>query len=493
MLTRLHNRASALDEACLRVLGYPHDHEIQQELLSALEWDGLLHPEHAPHRIRTLLQQVRDHSHELADRIRSGQGDPKSTAQLIVHSIQSLRQSLASLVKVIDRAPEASHLSDRRVIGIRTPATEMDKELSTAAESWEKLARSDPLWAVLSDADKRARQWNVEEFFETGEVLVERVCQRAASAGVQLTFGSAVDFGCGVGRLSRALAHRFTTVVGIDVSETMIAIARDLHRENANLRFLLNKADNLHSCPSASADFVCSHITLQHLRPALAKRYMREFFRIVRPGRHVYFQLPSHLILRPDASVMPPEDCRAELAISSDVAGLGPGSAGRIVVQVRNAGLAAWNAPLFVGNHWRDQQGNVVRYDDGRALLPPLAPAEAANVALTIAAPPVAGVYQLEVDIVQEGVRWFADVGSPTAKAWVKVASNLPTTDRQSLPRSIADNVDLIYSPAPPFEMHGIDLAEVEAIATACGMRLVRCDLHATDWLSHEYIFERVS
>ena len=101
MLTRLHNRASTLDEACLRVLGYPHDHGIQQELLSALEWDGLLHPEHAPPPIRNVLQQVRDRSRELADHIRERPDDPASAAQSIAHGIQNLRQSLASLVKVM--------------------------------------------------------------------------------------------------------------------------------------------------------------------------------------------------------------------------------------------------------------------------------------------------------------------------------------------------------------------------------------------------------
>lgn len=100
MLARLCNRAEALDESCLRMLGYPHDHEIQQELLSALEWDGLLHPEQAPPTIRNLLRQVLDHSRELANRIRERPSDPASAAtHSITHSIRTLRQSLASLVE----------------------------------------------------------------------------------------------------------------------------------------------------------------------------------------------------------------------------------------------------------------------------------------------------------------------------------------------------------------------------------------------------------
>jgi predicted ATP-grasp superfamily ATP-dependent carboligase len=38
---------------------------------------------------------------------------------------------------------------------------------------------------------------------------------------------------------------------------------------------------------------VYSSITLQHMAPQLAESYIREFFRIARPGAHVIFQLPS--------------------------------------------------------------------------------------------------------------------------------------------------------------------------------------------------------
>ena len=40
---------------------------------------------------------------------------------------------------------------------------------------------------------------------------------------------SALDFGCGVGRLSHALADLFLNVTGIDVSPTMVAKANELN------------------------------------------------------------------------------------------------------------------------------------------------------------------------------------------------------------------------------------------------------------------------
>jgi hypothetical protein len=81
LLSRLHRRAEALDEACLRAWGHPHDHAIQQELLNALELDGSLHTEHAHSLIRNLFKQVHDHFIDGSNRIRSAAGNPDGRNQ----------------------------------------------------------------------------------------------------------------------------------------------------------------------------------------------------------------------------------------------------------------------------------------------------------------------------------------------------------------------------------------------------------------------------
>ncbi len=101
MLSRLHRRAEALDEACLRAWGHPHDHAVRQELLSALELDGSLHPEHARPLIRNLFRQVHDHSIDLSKRIRASADNPDGVAHLISQGIPNLRRSLAALVQVL--------------------------------------------------------------------------------------------------------------------------------------------------------------------------------------------------------------------------------------------------------------------------------------------------------------------------------------------------------------------------------------------------------
>jgi SAM-dependent methyltransferase len=379
-----------------------------------------------------------------------------------------------------------------RLLGLRRPSGTSTEEWRAGAHIWESLARSDPLWAVLSEPDKRARKWNVEAFLKTGEEQVEAVLRRSKAAGARLGRGLAVDFGCGVGRLSRALSRRFDKVIGIDVSQTMVAIARDLNRDRPGLSFHLNQRDDLGFLPDGCADFVCSYITLQHVRPALAERYIGELFRIARPGGHIFFQIPSHLVATEAGKHLPADQCRAELAILSAPGVLGPGSVGLVDVRVRNAGPAAWRERLSVGNHWRDGEGKVMAFDDGRSILPLLDRGEAADIALTVSAPGRPGLYRLEVDVVQEGVRWFADVGSPTCSVPVKVEAGVREEFGAHLPLAIASNINPTYAPAPLFEMHGVPRRRVEEIAAASGMRLIHLEDHLSDWIAYGYYFEKL-
>ena len=95
LLSRLHRKAEALDAACLRALGHPHDHAVRQELLSALEWDASYRPEHARPQIRNLFKEVHDHSVVLSQHIQSG------ASHLASDSIAGLRKSLGSLTHVL--------------------------------------------------------------------------------------------------------------------------------------------------------------------------------------------------------------------------------------------------------------------------------------------------------------------------------------------------------------------------------------------------------
>ena len=91
-------------------------------------------------------------------------------------------------------------------------------------QNWAEWGRKDPLWAVLTDPEKSGERWDTQEFFETGSAQIRRDLKWLDERSIEVCFGKALDFGCGVGRLSRALAERFSEVHGVDISPLFLEI-----------------------------------------------------------------------------------------------------------------------------------------------------------------------------------------------------------------------------------------------------------------------------
>lgn len=158
---------------------------------------------------------------------------------------------------------------------------------------WDDLATVDPLWAVLSAESKRNGGWDLDEFFATGETDVAGLLATAEELGRPARRERALDFGCGVGRLTRALARHFDEAVGIDVSAEMTEQARRLNADTTNATFAT--ADEP---PAGDFDLVVANLVLQHLpSKALARVYIVRLIEATRPDGLVVFQLPSRLPL----------------------------------------------------------------------------------------------------------------------------------------------------------------------------------------------------
>ena len=361
------------------------------------------------------------------------------------------------------------------------------------------MAQSDPLWAILSEPDKRGRRWQLEEFFATGETQVTHWLQRAADAGITVRGEHAVDFGCGIGRLTQALGRHFERVTGIDISETMLSIARGVNASPSRVAYVHNVRDDLACIPDACADAVISHITLQHMKRQQAERYLQEFFRISRRGALICFQLPSHFAeeyLPADApnKPLPAEASRAMLVCEEAPAELHTGARGLVRARVTNASRQPWVQslayPLQLANRWLTADGRrVVVCDDGRTRLPGhLPPGQSALLTLEVCTPAQAGDYRIQLDVVQEHVRWFQDVGSAVAQVPCRV---LPAVAGPADTYSFASLIPDHYEPAAAFEMHGIPRSRVEELIRSAGGRLVCTDSHVTEWVSYGYYVER--
>lgn len=163
-------------------------------------------------------------------------------------------------------------------------------------QDWERLAEADALWAVLTAPGRKGGRWDVDQFFATGEAEIAHVIAAAESLGRPARRERALDFGCGVGRLTRALGTRFAEAVGIDISAGMVEQARRLNAAFPACEFRVNAASDLGLLETGSFDFVYSSIALQHV-PTVGEveRYVTELLRVARRDALVVFGLPTHI------------------------------------------------------------------------------------------------------------------------------------------------------------------------------------------------------
>jgi SAM-dependent methyltransferase len=384
---------------------------------------------------------------------------------------------------------------------------------------WERAAQSDPLWAILSDPSKRGRKWQVEDFFETGRREISLLLYQLHRLGHFPGTGRALDFGCGIGRLTQALASTFDEVVGVDVSKTMIQIANTVN-PYPTVRFVLNQSDSLSVFGAGEFDFVYSDIVLQHLEPQLSKKYLSEFVRVLAPEGVAVFQLPSHKRASSEMSARPvhmhADSYRASLTLAGPPSlRLEPGESMVVEIDVRNDSAYAWDqrqiGPLRAGNHWRSESGVMLIQDDGRANLPAMMqPGEGARVVISVRAPDEPGRYICELDLVHEAISWFGDLGSATLRLKVDATATpsaaigrreAHTLNRFASRDAVATD---IYALLPPgtgeevsdFPMHGVPRNEVLELVHDAGAAVFHVEddeRGGPEWHSYKYYVVTVS
>ena len=168
--------------------------------------------------------------------------------------------------------------------------------LKEVQKHWHAFGKMDPMWAILTWPDRKENKWQRDEFFQTGIIEINLIMQYVESLGITIPRHKALDFGCGIGRLTQALANYFEEVYGVDISPSMLELAEQYNNYGNRCQYWLNDVDNLRLFNDDSFDFIYSLITLQHIQPQYSKKYIKEFLRILAPGGLLIFHLPE---LRP--------------------------------------------------------------------------------------------------------------------------------------------------------------------------------------------------
>lgn len=146
------------------------------------------------------------------------------------------------------------------------------------AESWERFGRYDPYFGVLNAArfhDAARAGAARDEFFATGESHVNALFETIRESLVPgFAPSRALDFGCGVGRITMPLARRVPEVVGVDISHSMLVEARRNCAEAGLGNVSLVTPDYLQT-RAPTFDLIHSYIVFQHMPQRVGRRAVR--------------------------------------------------------------------------------------------------------------------------------------------------------------------------------------------------------------------------
>jgi SAM-dependent methyltransferase len=167
---------------------------------------------------------------------------------------------------------------------------------------WNARAREDAYYFV--DTRQPYGAPDPERFWDA-EPLVDYLLE---GLGVALDPGeTALEIGCGLGRITRVLCARSRQVVALDVSDEMLARAREHNPQLDNVRWVLGDGVSLTGIDAASIDACVSVVVLQHVPdPAIALGYVRDLGRVLRPGGWAALQVSDDpAIHRPRPGLWP--------------------------------------------------------------------------------------------------------------------------------------------------------------------------------------------
>lgn len=141
---------------------------------------------------------------------------------------------------------------------------------------WQLWGELDPYRGVCFPAGHDA------DFWKSGEDHIDWVVSAQARFYPQAARNTAIDFGCGVGRLLRPLGSYYGHVIGVDISPGMLAEARR-NVPNAEL------TDQI---PSQRASLVHSYLVLQHIPARRGIEIVRKLVSCVEPGGVIAVHVP---------------------------------------------------------------------------------------------------------------------------------------------------------------------------------------------------------
>jgi SAM-dependent methyltransferase len=219
-----------------------------------------------------------------------------SSFDTVVRVFVNSPEFLARDIRPLNRVP-----NDVDALKIDTQADEaqMERLVARIRSAWSRLGETQPHFSVMTHVTFRPENIDrsLDFFFELGEQSVREQLAVLRRHGLRETkLLTCVEFGCGVGRMTRALSTEFGKVIGYDISAAHLAHAKAyLEQDGIQNVQLVHCAENILQ-PIELCDVFLSIIVLQHNPPPVIRQLIDNALAALRPGGFALFQVPTYIV-----------------------------------------------------------------------------------------------------------------------------------------------------------------------------------------------------
>lgn len=133
--------------------------------------------------------------------------------------------------------------------------------------------------------DQRSKEWDQDPAKVARAVTVAELIRRKLAGK---SFRTAMEYGCGTGLLSQALANNFADITLADTSEGMLAVLSEKVKEHGLKHFHPVNLDLITDTtyPVGTVDVIYSLLTLHHIQDT--QMILTRFAKIIKPGGYVF-------------------------------------------------------------------------------------------------------------------------------------------------------------------------------------------------------------
>lgn len=174
----------------------------------------------------------------------------------------------------------------------------LDQMFERIHQEWEHLGATEPYWSVVTQPQYYQAEFasHREQFYTSGKYSADVFLAALRRCGVNpAQLSVCLEVGCGVGRVTWALAAAFNKLIAADISKHHLDLAENYLNAKGVHNVEYQHWQTVHAIRQLpQLDAIFSVITLQHNPPPVMAWMLRELLGKLRPGGVACIQIPTY-------------------------------------------------------------------------------------------------------------------------------------------------------------------------------------------------------